>query len=61
MLHPIVTDELINKLRDLFPAAANRRMTQREIDHLIGQQEVINFLAQLLEEQKNEPLNVEEL
>ena len=61
MLQPIVTEELIKKLRDLFPAAANRRMSQREIDHLIGQQEVISYLEQLLEEQKNEPLNLEEL
>ncbi|QTP86391.1 hypothetical protein SSRP02_p035 [Synechococcus phage S-SRP02] len=36
-------------------------MSQREIDHLIGQQEVISYLEQLLEEQKNEPLNLEEL
>ncbi len=36
-------------------------MSHREIDHWIGQQEVINYLAKLHEEQQSEPLNLEAL
>jgi hypothetical protein len=36
-------------------------MTVREVDHLIGQQEVVAYLQRLLEEEKDLPLNVEDL
>lgn len=61
MLQPLVTEELINKLQDLFPAYPSRQMSQREIDHQIGQQEVIAYLQRLLESEKHEPLNLEDL
>lgn len=36
-------------------------MSHREIDHWIGQQEVIGYLLKLREQQKTEPINLEEL
>lgn len=36
-------------------------MTIRELDHLIGQQEVITYLQRLAEEEKGVPFNVEDL
>lgn len=36
-------------------------MSHRDLDHWIGQQEVISYLKKLLEEQKSDPLNLEEL
>lgn len=61
MLQPIVTEQLLSQLQDVFPAAPSRSMTIREVDHLIGQQEVIAYLQRLLEEEKDLPLNVEDL
>ncbi len=61
VLQPIVTDQLITKLRELFPAAVNRSMSPRDLDILIGQQEVIGYLEQLLEEQKADPLALEDI
>lgn len=61
MLHPLVTDQLLRKLQDVFPAAPSRNMTIREVDHLIGQQEVITYLQRLMEEEGDLPLNVEDL
>lgn len=61
MLLPIVTEELINKLQELFPAAITREMSPRDLDMMIGQQEVIGYLQNLLEEQKSDPLNLEDL
>jgi hypothetical protein len=61
VLQPLVTDALIEKLRAIFPDVPGRSMSHREIDHWIGQQEVINYLAKLHEEQQSEPLNLEAL
>lgn len=61
MLQPLVTDELLQRLEDVFPAAPSRSMSIREVDHLIGQQEVITYLQRLMEEEKDLPLNVEDL
>lgn len=61
MLQPLVTEQLIARLQDVFPVAASRHMTTREVDHLIGQQEVVSYLQRLLEEEKDLPLNVEDL
>jgi hypothetical protein len=61
VLQPIVTDELIRKLRDVFPDVPSRSMSHREIDHWIGTQEVICYLVKLLAEQQADPLNLEEL
>lgn len=61
VLQPIVTDALIQRLQELFPAVASRAMSHRDIDHWIGQQEVISYLAKLQEEQKSDPLNLEDL
>jgi hypothetical protein len=61
VLHPLVTDELLQRLQDVFPAAPSRSMTIRELDHLIGQQEVITYLQRLAEEEKGVPFNVEDL
>ncbi len=61
VLQPIVTDELIRKLRDVFPDVPSRSMSHREIDHWIGAEEVIGYLARLLAEQQADPLNLEEL
>jgi hypothetical protein len=61
VLHPVVTDELIKKLKGVFPDAPGRSMSHRDIDHWIGQQEVIGYLKKLLEEQQSEPLNLEDL
>jgi len=36
-------------------------MTQREVDHWIGQQEVIAYLGRLLEQESEEPLDLENL
>jgi hypothetical protein len=60
VLQPIITDELIKKLRGVFPDTPGRSMSHRDIDHWIGQQEVIGYLAKLLEEQQSDPLNLEE-
>jgi hypothetical protein len=60
VLQPIVTDELIEKLKGVFPDAPLRSMSHREIDHWIGQQEVVSYLEKLLEEQKTDPLNLED-
>jgi regulatory protein YycI of two-component signal transduction system YycFG len=61
VLQPLVTDELLQRLEDVFPAAPSRSMSNREVDHLIGQQEVITYLQRLMEEEKDLPLNVEDL
>lgn len=36
-------------------------MSHREVDHWIGQQEVINYLVKLQDEQRSDPLNLEAL
>jgi len=59
VLQPIVTDELITKLRAIFPDVPGRSMSHREIDHWIGTQEVIGYLTKLREEQQSDPLNLE--
>jgi hypothetical protein len=61
VLQPIVTDELIEKLRAIFPDVPGRSMSHREIDHWIGTQEVIGYLIKLREEQQSDPLNLENL
>lgn len=61
MLQPLVTDALIDKLAAVFPVGPTRSMSHREIDHWIGQQEVIGYLLKLREQQKTEPINLEEL
>lgn len=61
VLQPIVTEELLVKLREVFPAAVSRSLSHRDLDILIGQQEVVSYLEMLLEEQKSDPLNLEEL
>jgi len=61
VFQPIVTDELIEKLRGVFPDVPSRSMSHREIDHWIGTQEVIGYLVKLREEQQSDPLNLEEL
>lgn len=59
VFQPIVTDELINKLRDVFPDVPSRSMSPREIDHWIGHREVIDYLVKLREEQQSDPLDLE--
>ena len=61
VLQPIVTEELIEKLKGVFPEVAGRSMSHRDIDHWIGQREVIGYLEKLLEEQKTDPLNLEDI
>lgn len=61
MLQPLVTDALIEKLQTVFPSQPSRSMGQRDVDFLIGQQEVISYLVKLREEQNTEPLNLEDL
>lgn len=61
VLQPIVTDELIAKLRQVFPDVPSRSMSHREMDHWIGNQEVLNYLVKLREEQQSDPLNLEAL
>ena len=61
VLQPIVTVELIQKLKGVFPDVPGRAMSHRDIDHWIGQQEVIGYLVKLLEEQQSDPLNLEDL
>jgi hypothetical protein len=61
VLQPIVTDELIAKLQRVFPDVPSRSMSHREIDHWIGNQEVLNYLVRLREEQQSDPLNLEAL
>lgn len=61
VFQPIVTDELIERLRGVFPDVPGRSMSHRELDHWIGQQEVIGYLVKLREEQQADPLNLEEL
>jgi hypothetical protein len=61
VFQPIVTDELIQKLKDVFPDVPSRSMSPRDVDHWIGQQEVIGYLEKLREEQQVEPLNLEDL
>lgn len=47
MLAPLVTPQLLDKVRAAFPAQPNRKMEPREIDWQIGHQEVIEFLQLL--------------
>ena len=61
VLQPIVTEELIQKLRGVFPDVPSRSMSHRDVDHWIGQQEVIGYLEKLREEQQSDPLNLEDL
>lgn len=61
VLQPVVTDELIKKLKGVFPDAPGRSMSHRDIDHWIGQQEVIGYLEKLLEEQQSAPLSLEDI
>jgi len=61
VLQPIVTEELIQKLRGVFPDVPSRSMSHRDVDHWIGQQEVICYLEKLREEQQSDPLNLEDL
>jgi len=61
VLQPVVTDELIEKLKGVFPEAPRRSMSHRDIDHWIGQQEVIGYIEKLREEQQSDPLNLEDL
>jgi|GEM_PF-4153507 len=61
VLQPIVTEELIQKLKGAFPSAIERSMSYRDVDHWIGQQEVIGYLQKLFEEQRSEPLNLENI
>jgi hypothetical protein len=61
VLQPIVTDELIEKLRAIFPDVPSRSMSHRDVDFWIGQQEVIGYLIKLREEQQSDPLNLENL
>ena len=58
MLQPLVTEELIKRLEDVFPPAPTRATPQREIDFWIGQQEVVSYLRLLLVEQQTEPLDL---
>lgn len=58
VLQPIVTDELIKKLREVFPTELNRAMSHREIDYWIGSQQVINYLVKLREGQQEDPLDL---
>ena len=61
VLQPIVTDELIQKLQAVFPDVPGRSMSHRDVDHWIGQQEVVGYLLKLREEQQYDPLNLENL
>lgn len=62
MLQPIVTEQLLAKLRDVFPSVPSRSMTIREVDYLIGQQEVISYIERLLDEDnRHGPLDLEGL
>lgn len=61
MLGLIVTDALIERLDQVFPAKPTRAMPPREIDHQIGQQEVIDYIKRLAQEQRTEPLALEEV
>lgn len=61
VLQPLVTEELIKRLEEVFPPAPTRATSQREIDFWIGQQEVISYLRLLLIEQQTEPLDLEAL
>lgn len=56
MLLPIVTPELLAKLRETFPSRPTRQMGLREIDHQIGHQEVIDYLQHLLDNDSSDPL-----
>ena len=58
MLAPLVSKELLSKLRTTFPAAPDRRMELREIDWQIGQQEVIEYLQQLHSRDEHDPLEL---
>jgi hypothetical protein len=60
MFESPVTDGLINKLKDAFPSIPLRSMSQREIDHLIGNQEVIAYLIMLKEEHESKEINFNE-
>jgi len=61
VFQPIVTEELIKKLQETFPGIPLRSMSHREIDQLIGNQEVIAYLQMLLEESTSETPNLEEV
>tara|TARA_B100000579_G_scaffold82851_1_gene64590 strand:- start:1782 stop:1976 length:195 start_codon:yes stop_codon:yes gene_type:complete len=60
MFESPVTDGLINKLKDAFPSIPLRSMSHREVDHLIGNQEVIAYLIMLKEEYENNEINLNE-
>lgn len=61
MLGLVVTEALIERLDQVFPEKPSRALSHRDLDHLIGQQEVIRYIKKLHAEQQAEPLQLEEL
>tara|TARA_R100001594_G_scaffold140038_1_gene184910 strand:+ start:475 stop:660 length:186 start_codon:yes stop_codon:yes gene_type:complete len=61
MFESPVTDALIDKLKEAFPSIPLRSMSHREIDHLVGNQEVIAYLIMLKEEHESKEINLEEI
>lgn len=49
---PIVSDELIKRLDATFGRKPDRSMTHREIDHLIGEQSVVDCIKRWHAEQE---------
>jgi hypothetical protein len=49
---PIVSDELIKRLDATFGRKPDRSMTHREIDHLIGEQTVVDCIKRWHAEQQ---------
>jgi hypothetical protein len=49
-MFPLVTDALIAKLDEIFPRDPKASMSHREVDHLIGQQMVVEMIKRWREE-----------
>lgn len=52
ILDPLVTDALLRQVDVAFPLRVDRSMTQRQVDHVIGQAEVVNYLRRLHAEER---------
>jgi hypothetical protein len=51
-LDPLVADALLRRLEVAFPLNIDRSMSQRQVDHVIGQGEVVNFLRRIHKEER---------
>jgi len=55
VFEPLVSEELIARLESSFPLTPTSSMSHRELDQLIGRQQVIAYLKRLHEDGELQP------